>query len=163
MLGVHVTDDVLAKIREFFTMGPYKDCAPAYQSLLRLKASFADVKRECNKLGASDLPGFDLPLDEISDFPLIFNGSQLTKHSDDPLGRLTLPHLDDNGFVAIELSAMAYQIRDAARYKLGFKRIYTLGGKTLWQNQVKEKGWGPIADSGTQKQSKKFYSESEDN
>ena len=138
-LDVHVTNDVLAKIRKFFTIKPYKDRAPAYQSPLRLKALFADVKRECNELGASNLPEVDLPQDEISDFPLIFDGSQLTKHSDDPPEGLTLLHLDDNGFVAIELSAMAYQIRDAAGYKLGFRRIYTLRGKTLWQDQVKKK------------------------
>lgn len=49
-----------------------------------------------------------MPLDEILDFLLIFDGSQLTKHSNAFFGRLMLPHLEDNGFVAVELLAMAY-------------------------------------------------------
>lgn len=71
----------------------------------------------------------DLPLDEIQirNFPLIFDGSQLTKGLDDPPGGLTLSHLEENGSVAVELTA---------GYKMAFRRIYTLGEKPMWEAQV---------------------------
>ena len=70
-----------------------------------------------------------------------------------------LSHLEEESFVAVELSASAYQIRDIAGYKLAFKKIYTLGGKNMWETEVEEKGCGPIAAPGYQKRSRKFYSE----
>ncbi|MCJ1428690.1 hypothetical protein MMC29_006601 [Sticta canariensis] len=158
-IDLQVTDDVLAKIHGFWASGPQKEKAYTYQSPLWLKATFNDVKRIADEMGSADLPDVDLPLDEISDFPLIFDGSELTIESDEPQSGLPLLHLEEQSFVAVELFASAYRIRDNAGYKLGFKKIYTLGEKSMWKAEVEEKEYGPIAVSSYQKRSKKFYSE----
>ncbi|MCJ1425995.1 hypothetical protein MMC29_003897, partial [Sticta canariensis] len=119
------TDDVLAKIHGFLVSGPQTEKTYTCQSPLRIKAGFSDVKREAEELGSANLPRVDLPLDEISDFPLIFDGSGLTKDSDEPQGGLPSSHLEEESFIAVELSASAYQVRDTAGYKLCFKKIYT--------------------------------------
>ena len=68
----------------FFETGPQK--------------AFASVQQEADQLGPVDLPGVDLPLDEIRDLPLTFDGSEVTKTSDEhPAG---LSHLEDQPFDA---------------------------------------------------------------
>ena len=66
--------------------------------------------------------------------------------------------MEEESFVAVELSASASQIRDNAGYKLPFEEIYTLGGKTMWETEVEEKRCGPIAAPSHQKRSRMFYS-----
>ena len=72
----------------------------------------------------------ELPLDEISDFSLIFDGLHLIKDFDQPPRGLSLSHLEDESFVGVKLSALAYTIKDNVGYRLTFNRIYTLGDKT---------------------------------
>lgn len=97
----------------------------------------------------------DLPLDEISDFPLIFGGSGLTMNSNEPKGGLPLSNLEEEPFVAVKLSVAAYQVRDNAGYRLSFTKIYTPGNETMWKAEVEEKGCGPIAAPSAQK---RFFS-----
>ena len=120
------------------------------------------MKLEADQLGPLDLPGVELPLDEISDFPLIFDGLHLTKDSDQPPGGLSLSHLEDESFVGVELSALAYSIKDNIGYRLTFNRIYTLGDKTAWEEEVELKSCGPIAAPHMTKRSRKFYAKEDD-
>lgn len=138
--------------------GPHPEKAEACQSSLKLKACFSDVKQIADKMDPEDLPGVELPLDEISDFPLIHDGSQLTKDSDDPPAGLPLSHLKDHPFVAMELSMSVYKVGDNAGYRLSFTQIYILGNKAIWDKEMGKKGCGPLA-AKPQKRSKKFYSE----
>ena len=153
---------MLAKIHGFWDSGPNKDKTPTYQSPLRIKAAFNDVKREAESLGSVDLSDAHLPLDKLSDFSLVFDGSHLTADSDDPPGGLPLSHLEEQSFVAVRLLASSYQIGDNSGYKLAFKRIYTLGDRTMWEIEIEKKGCGPIAVANSHKRSKKFYSEDDD-
>lgn len=161
-VDLQVTNDVLAKIHEFMMSGPHKEKTHTYQSPLKIKADFSDVKNETDDMGPADLPGVDLPLAKTSDFPLIFDGSGLTKNSDHPPGGLPLSHLEEQSFVAVELSMLAYQVRENAGYKLCFTKLFTLGNEAMWKAEVEEKGCGPIAAPSSRKRSKKFYSEEDD-
>lgn len=94
-IDLQVTNNVLARIHAFLESGPHKDKTCMYNSFLRIKNAFNNVKRKTDKLSSLDLPGVDFCLDEISNFPLIFNRSCLTKDFDQPLGGLPLSHLKD--------------------------------------------------------------------
>lgn len=104
----------------------------------------------------------ELPLDKISDFLLIFDGSHLTKNFDQLPEGLSLFHLEDESLVGVELSASAYSIKDNVGYRLTFNRIYTLGNKTAWEKKVELKGCGPIAAPHVTKRSRKFYAKEDD-
>ena len=161
-IDLQVTDDIMRGVHAFFETGPQKAKTYSYQSPLQLKAAFAAVKQEANQLGQVGLPGVELPLDEISDYLLIFDGSNLTKDSDESPGGLSLSHLEDKSFVAVELWASAYNIKDNAGYRLTFSKIYTLNSKSAWEEEVEYKGCGPIAIANVNKRSKKFYTEEDD-
>lgn len=68
-------------------------------------------------------------------------------------------HLKDKSFIAIELWALAYNIRDNAGYWLTFSKIYTLSSKSAWEEKVEYKGCGFIAIANVNKRLKKFSTE----